>query len=81
MDTQPSKYFTVLRYEKTSADFNYSIGTYKSNTVTITQSLTSAAAGTLDASSTINVVNDNTNFYNINVFNSYGAGAQVFSQQ
>jgi hypothetical protein len=26
-------------------------------------------------------VNDNTNFYNINVFNSYGAGAQVFSQQ
>ncbi|KAH7413106.1 carbohydrate esterase family 8 protein [Cadophora sp. MPI-SDFR-AT-0126] len=53
------------------------IGTYKSNTVTITHSLTSAAAGSLDASSTVNIANDDVNVYNINFANSYGSGAQA----
>ena len=58
-------------------DKQYSIGTYKSNTVTITHSLTSSAAGSLDASSTVNIANDDVNIYNINFANSYGIGAQV----
>ena len=62
---------------ETDAEKNYSIGTYKSNTVTISHSLTSSAAGSLDASSTVNIANDDVNVYNINFANSYGLGAQV----
>ncbi|OJD35383.1 pectinesterase a [Diplodia corticola] len=52
-------------------------GTYKSNTVTITHTVKSADAGSLDASSTVNVKADGFNMYNINVVNDYGAGAQA----
>ena len=62
---------------ETDAENNYSIGTYKSNTVTISHSLTSSAAGSLDASFTVNIANDDVNVYNINFANSYGIGAQV----
>ncbi|KAI8629140.1 carbohydrate esterase family 8 protein [Xylariaceae sp. FL1651] len=53
------------------------VGTYKSNTVTITHTISSPEAGSLDASSTINVVSSNFNMYNINVVNGYGKGAQA----
>lgn len=52
-------------------------GTYKSNTVTITHSIKSADAGSLDASSTVNVKSDGFKMYNINVVNGYGSGAQA----
>lgn len=52
-------------------------GIYKSNTVTITNTIKSADAGSLDASSTVNVKADGFNMYNINVVNGYGAGAQA----
>ncbi|KAL1637561.1 hypothetical protein SLS56_000699 [Neofusicoccum ribis] len=52
-------------------------GTYKSNTVTITHSIKSADAGSLDASSTVNVKSAGFKMYNINVVNGYGAGAQA----
>jgi pectinesterase len=45
--------------------------------VTITHTISSSEAGSLDASSTINVVSDNFNLYNINVANGYGKGAQA----
>lgn len=54
-----------------------STGTYKSNTVTITHTISSSEAGSLDASSTINVVSDNFNLYNVNVANGFGKGAQA----
>ncbi|CAI7651564.1 unnamed protein product [Penicillium manginii] len=52
-------------------------GTYKSNTVTITHTITSSAAGTLDLSATVNVVSDGFKMYNINVVNGYGKGSQA----
>ncbi|KAH8668450.1 pectin lyase fold/virulence factor [Xylariales sp. PMI_506] len=53
------------------------VGTYKDNTVTITHTISSAQAGDLDDSSTVNVVSDNFKLYNINVVNGYGKGAQA----
>ena len=52
-------------------------GTYKSNTVTITHTISSANAGSLDASATVNVVSAGFKMYNINVANGYGSGAQA----
>lgn len=54
-----------------------STGTYKSNTVTITHTINSATAGSLDLSSTVNLVGNDVNVYNINFVNGYGAGAQA----
>jgi pectinesterase len=50
---------------------------YKSNTVTITHSLDSPTAGSLDKSATVNVVSNGLKMYNINVVNGYGKGAQA----
>ena len=55
----------------------FSTGSYKSNVVIFTQSLSSAAAGSLDASATANIVSANFKAYNINIQNSYGSGAQA----
>lgn len=52
-------------------------GTYKDNTVTITNTLSSPDAGSLDLSATVNVVSDGFKMYNINVVNGYGKGAQA----
>jgi galacturan 1,4-alpha-galacturonidase len=50
---------------------------YKSNKVLITHGISSPAAGSLDASSTINIRVPNFKVYNINVENSFGNGAQA----
>ncbi|KAJ5663263.1 pectinesterase A [Penicillium longicatenatum] len=52
-------------------------GTYKYNTVTITNTISSEEAGSLDLSATVNIVSDNVSVYNINVVNGYGKGAQA----
>ncbi|KAI1864108.1 uncharacterized protein JN550_009128 [Neoarthrinium moseri] len=52
-------------------------GSYKSNTVTITHTISSPQAGSLDLSSTLNIVSDDFKLYNINVVNGYGKGAQA----
>ncbi|KAM3064911.1 hypothetical protein ACMFMF_011527 [Clarireedia jacksonii] len=52
-------------------------GSYKNNAVTITHSINSSAAGSLDASSTVNIVSANFKAYNIIFKNTYGAGAQA----
>lgn len=52
-------------------------GSYKSNTVTITHSINSSTAGSLDKSATVNVVSDGLKMYNINVVNGYGKGSQA----
>lgn len=54
-----------------------STGSYKSNTATITSGISSPAAGSLDKSSTVNVVSSNFAAYNVNFVNSYGKGAQA----
>lgn len=50
---------------------------YASNQVTITYTITSTEAGTLDLSSAINIVSDSVSLYNINVANGYGKGSQA----
>ena len=45
--------------------------------VTIQHSLSSPAAGSLDASGTLNVVSANFRAYSINFRNTFGAGAQA----
>ncbi|KAL7629494.1 hypothetical protein AAE478_001015 [Parahypoxylon ruwenzoriense] len=57
--------------------FVESVGSYKNNVVTFTHSLSSPAAGNLDASSTIQVKSADFKMYNINVKNTYGKGAQA----
>ena len=54
-----------------------SIGSQKSNVVTFTRNINSATAGSLDASSTFNIVSSNFKAYNINFKNLYGKGAQA----
>ncbi|KAJ5769030.1 pectin lyase-like protein [Penicillium odoratum] len=54
-------------------------GLYKDNTVTITNTISSEEAGSLDLSATVNIVSDGVSLYNINVVNGYGKGAQAFS--
>lgn len=53
------------------------ISSYKSNKVLITLGVSSPAAGSLDASSTIDVRVPNFKMYNFNLENSFGNGAQV----
>ena len=53
------------------------IMTYKKNTVTITHTISSEAAGSLDLSATVNIVSDGTKLYNINVVNGFGKGKQA----
>lgn len=50
---------------------------YANNAVTITNSISSADAGSLDASSTLDITSSNFSMYNINVENGYGSGAQA----
>ncbi|KAF9245080.1 CAZyme family CE8 [Penicillium roqueforti] len=50
---------------------------YKENTVTITHTISSPEAGSLDASATVNVVADGFKMHNINVVNGFGKGAQA----
>lgn len=50
---------------------------YKQNLVTITHSISSPEAGSLDKSATVNVRSDGFKMYNINVINGYGKGAQA----
>ncbi|KAL9112950.1 MAG: hypothetical protein Q9227_002814 [Pyrenula ochraceoflavens] len=50
---------------------------YDNNSVTITHTITSSAAGTLDKSSTVHITSDNTYLYNINIANGYGKGSQA----
>lgn len=52
-------------------------GTYKDNTVTITHTISSPEAGSLDKSATVNVVSAGFKMYNINGVNGYGEGAQA----
>ncbi|KAF2714500.1 carbohydrate esterase family 8 protein [Pleomassaria siparia CBS 279.74] len=52
-------------------------GSYKNNAVTITHTISSSAAGSLDASSTLQVKSSNFKMYNINVANGYGSSAQA----
>ncbi|KAJ6177871.1 hypothetical protein N7519_008332 [Penicillium mononematosum] len=51
--------------------------TYKKNTVTITHTISSPQAGSLDKSATVNVVADGFKMHNINVVNGFGKGAQA----
>jgi pectinesterase len=50
---------------------------YKKNRVTITHTISSPQAGTLDKSATVNVVSAGFKMYNINVVNGYGKGSQA----
>lgn len=52
-------------------------GSYKNNVVTITHTISSPEAGSLDKSATVNVVSDGFKMYNINVVNGYGKGVQA----
>jgi pectinesterase len=61
----------------TVADSVASYGYQKDNTVTLTRNINSSAAGSLDASSVLNVVSANFKAYNINFSNTYGVGAQA----
>ncbi|GLI80828.1 hypothetical protein PoHVEF18_009187 [Penicillium ochrochloron] len=63
---------TLTLYGETS-----NTGTYKYNTVTITHTISSPDAGSLDKSATVNVVSAGFKMYNINVINGYGKGAQA----
>jgi pectinesterase len=50
---------------------------YKNNRVTITHTISSPQAGTLDKSATVNVKSASFKMYNINVVNGYGKGSQA----
>lgn len=50
---------------------------YANNAVTITHSVNSSDAGSLDASSTLDITSSNFSMYNINIVNGYGQGAQA----
>ncbi|KAG0160605.1 hypothetical protein PDIDSM_8135 [Penicillium digitatum] len=53
------------------------VDTYKENTVTITHTISSPVAGSLDKSATVNVVTSLFKMHNINVANEFGKGAQA----
>ncbi|KAK6814469.1 hypothetical protein RU639_009373 [Aspergillus parasiticus] len=63
-------HFYLWRYTTDVSDF-------KHNTVTISHYLGSYDAGSLDASSTVWVSNDNVSFYNVNIENTYTDGQAV----
>ncbi|RJE26103.1 Pectinesterase [Aspergillus sclerotialis] len=50
---------------------------YKRNTVTITHTISSEEAGSLDKSATVNVLADGFKMYNVNVENGFGEGQQA----
>ncbi|KAL2809219.1 pectinesterase A [Aspergillus granulosus] len=52
-------------------------GSYKQNTVTITHTISSPESGSLVSSATVNAQMDDINFYNVNIVNGYGKGAQA----
>ncbi|KAH9209142.1 pectin lyase fold/virulence factor [Leptodontidium sp. 2 PMI_412] len=52
-------------------------GNWKANTVTITHGVGSYDAGSLDASSAMNVVSNDVKIYNINFENTYGTAGQA----
>ncbi|KAK6985026.1 pectinesterase [Favolaschia claudopus] len=52
---------------------------YTSNSVTITHSLSAAAAGNDDSSGTLRVHKDNFSMYNVNVRNTFGVGSQALA--
>lgn len=63
---------TLTLYGETSDS-----STYASNGVLITNSIDSADAGTLDDSSTVNIVSSGVSLYNIDIENGYGEGSQA----
>ncbi|KAF2763412.1 pectinesterase [Pseudovirgaria hyperparasitica] len=69
----------VVQYKGALTIYGYTTntGTYKSNTVILTYTQTSTAAGSLDASATANIKSANFRAYNINFVNGYGAGTQA----
>ncbi|KAF2114588.1 carbohydrate esterase family 8 protein [Lophiotrema nucula] len=69
----------TINYKGALTTYGYTTdtGTYKSNTATITSGISSPAAGSLDASSTVNVVSSSFSAYNINFANTFGRGAQA----
>lgn len=69
----------TIAYEGPLTIYGYTTDTssYTSNAVTISNTISSEAAGSLDASSTLDITSSNFSMYNINVENGYGAGAQA----
>lgn len=55
------------------------ISSYKGNAVTITHTISSDDAGTLDDSATLQVKSNDFKMYNINVVNGYGPGKQALA--
>ncbi|KFY04554.1 hypothetical protein O988_00695 [Pseudogymnoascus sp. VKM F-3808] len=52
-------------------------GNWKANTVTITHGIGSYDAGSLDASSAMNIVSNDVKIYNVNFVNTYGTAGQA----
>jgi hypothetical protein len=79
MDLPPSKFFLYGTHYSLHdiLNPNCSTGNWKSNTVTITHGVGSYDAGSLDASSAMNVVSNDVKIYNINFVNTYGTAGQV----
>lgn len=69
----------AIDYEGPLTIYGYTTDTssYADNAVTITHTISSADAGNLDASSTLDITSSNFSMYNINVENGYGSGAQA----
>lgn len=69
----------AIDYEGPLAIYGYTTdsSSYADNAVTITHSISSSDAGSLDASSTLDITSSNFSMYNINVENGYGSGAQA----
>lgn len=69
----------TIDYDGPLTIYGYTTDTssYAKNAVTITHSVNSSYAGSLDASSTLNIKSSNFSMYNINVTNGFGQGAQA----
>ncbi|KAF8672232.1 Pectinesterase [Rhizoctonia solani] len=65
---------SMIFYGQTASKLNYN-----SNTVTITNSLSAAAAGSNDLSGTVRVAAAGVSLYNLNIANTYGKGAQAIA--
>ncbi|KAE9364128.1 carbohydrate esterase family 8 protein [Stipitochalara longipes BDJ] len=70
----------TIQYGGALTIYGYSAntGVQADNQVTITTSETSSAAGNLDASSALHLYGNNYSVWNINIKNTYGAGADDF---
>jgi hypothetical protein len=81
MDLRPSKSLSFCSITSLHDNLirNVSSGNWKANTVTITNGIGSYDAGSLDASSAMNVVSNDVKIYNINFENTYGTAGQVRS--